>query len=281
MKSFLLLLCLTALTACGSYSVKPPSSIASDPEINASSISPAEGIDVYFAFNAALAQARSTPSSEHHAALLGEGMELISANCVRYFSRLGAADQHLRFARRETVLTGGVVATALGLANSTPKVIANTAALFAFGAATIDGYSETYVFSPDVKAVQGLVLSALDAQRVAGNALVLDARSGKYLGYTKVTSFLLVMESTCQPHGIRELVNRAVLGLKAVPADAPAVVAPAAVPAVPAAVSLTPTPGVGTTSNPPLPPPESPFGKEPSRSISQELKLVPRSNADR
>ncbi|MDH6168130.1 hypothetical protein M2282_003281 [Variovorax boronicumulans] len=334
MKSFLLLLCLTALTACGSYSVKPPPSIASDPEINASSLSPAEGLDVYFAFNAALTQARRTPSSEHHATLLGEGMELISANCTRYFSRLGAADQHLRFARRETVLTGGVVATALGLANSTPKVIANTAALFAFGAATIDGYSETYVFSPDVKAVQSLVISALNAQKALGDGLIVDAQASKYLSYTKVANFLLVMESSCQPHGIRELVNRAVLGLKAVPVDAtagvvppavvppavvppavrppavvppavvppavvppavvppavvppavvppavvpPAVVPPAVVPpaVVPPAVVPAPIPGAETIRGLPFPPPEPSFGKPPSRSTSQELKLVPR-----
>lgn len=204
------------VSGCGSYAVKPPAPISSDPSINSTKSEFAgEGLDNYFAFNLALRASYKAPTSRNNAQLLNEGMDLITSNCMSYFSRLGTADQHLRFGRKETALAGGVIAQMLALASASAKEVGNTAAVFAFASGTMDGYADTYIFSPDVKAVQALVRTALNAQKEEGNKLIEGAERQDVLGYTKVVSFLTVMESTCQPHGVRDLVNKAIAGQKA------------------------------------------------------------------
>ncbi len=215
-----LLLALVAcavLSGCGTYSVRAPYSIASDPQIKRSGTG--EGMDTYVSFNAALQTAQADPlNGQKNGILLHEGMQLVSSSCMRYFTRLGMADQQLRFAGKETALTGALIASAQGLANATAKSIANTAGIFGFATASLNAYSDTYIFSPDVRAVQALVVSALDSSIQIGNKIVQDAMGHTQpLTYTDVSNFLLTMEANCQPHGIRDLVTRAVANQQAVP----------------------------------------------------------------
>lgn len=210
-----------ALSGCGSYSVKAPESISVDPQIKGNEQT-GPGMDSYLAFNAALKASQNSPQDgPANALLLHEGMELVTANCMKYFTRLGTAEQQLRFASKETALSGGVIASAQGLANASAKSIANTASIFGFATASMNAYSDTYIFSPEVKAVQALVLTAMESSTKVGRAIAQGATTGiQTLSYTEVNSFLLTMESNCQPHGIRDLVTRAVANQKAVPASA-------------------------------------------------------------
>jgi hypothetical protein len=176
-------------------------------------------MDTYVSFNAALGAAQADPlNGQKNAVLLHEGMQLVSSSCMRYFTRLGMADQQLRFAGKETALSGALIASAQGLANATAKSIANTAGIFGFATASLNAYSDTYIFSPDVRAVQALVVSALDSSIQIGNKIVQDAMGHTQpLTYTDVSNFLLTMEANCQPHGIRDLVTRAVANQQAIP----------------------------------------------------------------
>lgn len=286
------------LSGCASYSVRPPPSIVNDSEISKSRPNQDEGLDIYLAFNKAYFSARQNPSSANNALLLSEGMDLVSANCMLYFAKLGGADQHLRFARKETALAGGFIASALALANATPKAIANTAAIFSFTAASMDSYADTYIFSPDVKAVEALVRSALDAQKIIGAAEISAVQNGNTLSYSRVANFLLVMEGICQPHGVRALVNKAVEGQSAVPGAAPmfAAAPSTAIPAVPVipqdpaieaptspASPASPSEAVTSSPGPIVIPKESApleplIGKKFAAPFSQSLKLVPNPN---
>jgi len=102
------------------------------------------------------------------------------------------------FTRKETSLTGGVVSGMLGLANQTPKVIANTGALFGFTTASMDSYQDAYLFSPDVGAVQELVFNGFTTFKA-------DHPSATTWG--EVVSLLPQYEEKCQPHGIRRMIN--------------------------------------------------------------------------
>jgi hypothetical protein len=259
------------LSACGSPSIRPPVPLGQDPLVQpANSVAAAEGFDPYYAFNAALAAAqKDTNDSSKQAVLLQEGMSLIAAKCAHYFAGLGSAEQHLRFARKETALTGGLAAAMLGLANASTKAVANTGALFSFSTASMDSYLDSYIFSPEVKALQTLVMDAMTTTQAQGVGLITrSARGEGSLSYTQVFDFLTQMESYCQPHGIRDLVTKAVNGVKTTatpapapppnPAPAPAATptpspspAPAATPAPTPKPAATPAP----TSPPPAPPP--------------------------
>jgi mono/diheme cytochrome c family protein len=212
---------LLALSAC--KSIKPPDSLVNDTDIKLESGS--KKLDPYLGFNkaytlaAASAADRTLDASLRQADLLAEGMALVKANCSSYFTRLGNDGQHLGFVRKETSLLGAATAAVMGLYDATTKVLSATASAFGFTTASMDNFSDTYLFSPDIKSVQELVMSALDAKQVEGLGLVDQVQQHrKTLTYTEANQFLLEMESTCQPHGIRSLINQAVNTQRAVPA---------------------------------------------------------------
>lgn len=235
------------LTLCACSQIQPPSSLVKDTQVRAintnnkedteptdkAAKAPAEpflptGMDRYSGFNAAYKNAREHPEDAiRNAKFLTEGMALVQASCSSYFTRLGNDGQHLGFARKETTLAGGMAAALLGLFDTSAKVISATAAGFGFTTASMDNFSETYLFSPDIRAVQDLVVSALEAQRTIGAGIATEATAmgGNTLTYTQVNQFLLEMESYCQPHGVRSLITKAVNTQKAAPAFTPGSVA--------------------------------------------------------
>jgi hypothetical protein len=226
------------LSACSP--IQPPNSLVEDKKIKAMDINQKQsaapvstaikpstepeaekGMDRYSGFNAAYKTAKENPSDAgKNAEFLTEGIALVQASCSSYFTRLGNDGQHLGFAKKETSLAGSLAAALMGMYDASAKAISATAAGFGFATATMDNFSDTYLFSPDIRAVQDLVMSALDVQRTYGSQIVKDVRDGKSLTYTQVTQFLLEMESYCQPHGVRALVTKAVGTQKAV-ADTP------------------------------------------------------------
>jgi len=215
------LLVVLALVAC--KGIRPPDSLVDDKDIKTENGN--KKLDPYLGFNkaytlaAASAADRTPDGSKRNADLLTEGMALIQANCSSYFTRLGNDGQHLGFARKETSLAGAVTAALMGLYDATAKVLSATASLFGFTTASMDNFGDTYLFSPDIKSVQKLVMSALDVKRDDGLKIV-DAvgRKEKKLTYTEANQFLLEMEGICQPHGIRSLITQAVNEQRAVPA---------------------------------------------------------------
>lgn len=245
------------LTGCQSLSIKPPLSVTLDEQISASGTAPdasRHGMSSYTAFNKALKAAVNGPSNITHSALLEEGMHLVTASCMRYLTRLGQADQNIGFARKETALAGTLAASTLGLAGASAKTIANTASVFGFTTATQDNFSDSYLFSPDIAALQALVLSVMESHLAQGRELIRQASAPSAamattpsLSYSEVNQFLIVMESACQPHGIRGLVTRVVAGNKAIPAPSEAT-GPASA-AVPTA-KPSPAPAQSTLAGP-------------------------------
>ncbi len=220
------------LTGCQSLSIKPPLSVTLDEQITASGAAPeasSHGMSSYIAFNKALKAALDSPNNTTHSALLNEGMHLVTASCMRYLTRLGQADQNIGFTRKETALAGTLAASTLGLAGASAKAIANTASVFGFTTATQDNFSDSYLFSPDIAALQALVLSVMESHLAQGRELIKEASAQSAatantpsLSYSEINQFLVVMESACQPHGIRGLVTRVVAGNKAIPAPSEA-----------------------------------------------------------
>ncbi len=198
--------CSILLSACSvPYRlVSPPPLIAEDVSIKGADTTKS-GVDAYAAFNTALVAASGNGAqTADFTKLAKEGEALIEANCARFFDRLGKIQQDLGFTRKETSLLGGFVSGALGLAGATPKAIANTGAAFGFTTASMDSYQDAYLFSPDVGAVQHLVRKEMEKFRT-DNALT-NATT-----YTQVVSLLSSYEALCQPHGIRNKVNQAVV----------------------------------------------------------------------
>jgi hypothetical protein len=181
-------------------------------------------LNQYTGFREAYKKASENPqNTKENIVFLNEGMALIQANCSAYFTRLGSGAQHLGFARKETSLTGGLAAALMGLAEASATAISATASAFGFTTASMDNFADAYLFSPDIRAAQDLVMSALESNVKIGNEIIADAKSkeweakGLSLTYTQVSKFLIEMESHCQPHGIRSLITRAVDTQKAVP----------------------------------------------------------------
>lgn len=250
------------LAGCGS-AVKAPQLLHDDPGISSVNPMPAKavGIDPYPEFNRALIAAqKSGASNGDQLALLRSGMSLITYNCVRYFDRLALIDQNSRFVRKETTLAGGLAASTLGLAGATSKALANTATLFAFGVASLDNYSETYVFSPEVKVVEQLVMSALDVY-VAESVKTFSpaANEQETLQTGVVMTYLARMEASCQPHGVRDLVNKALNNSKAESAETGSAANGAAGDSKPktADTGKAPAPAPGVAASPPPGPPPS------------------------
>jgi hypothetical protein len=212
------------LSACSHLAVYPPALLAEDelitqPESAGTGAPPrSTGMSSYSAFNAALKQAQEKRDSTSHMALLEEGMHLVTATCIRYLNRLGKVGQHASFARKETSLANTLAASTLGLAGASATAIAGTASAFGFSLATLDNYSDSYLFAPDISAVQALVLSAMDSHKAIGRSLIDSVtRDRQPLSYTEVNQFLLVMQTSCQPHGIRGLVTQSVAGSRVEP----------------------------------------------------------------
>lgn len=161
---------------------------------------------MYFKFISALdAALKPQAASAVYQTLYDEGKGLIDYRCAMYFSRLGKIQQDLGYTRKETTLTGGLVSGMLGLANQTPKVIANTGAAFGFTAASMDSYQDAFLYSPDVGAIQQLVYAKMKKEGSAESVT----------SWGDATSRLAQHEQFCQPQGIRHLINESVINAAA------------------------------------------------------------------
>lgn len=194
------------LQGCTPYRlISPPESLFQDTNVIATSgatSSSSPGTYVYGAFNRALQKAQADDAKpDDFKKLYLQGMGLVDYVCANYFRTLGKASQDMGFTRKETSLTGGVVSAMLGLANQTPKVIANTGALFGFTTASMDSYQDAYLFSPDVGAVQELVFNGFSEFRT---------RHPSAETWGDVVSLLPQYEEKCQPHGIRRMINASI-----------------------------------------------------------------------
>lgn len=235
-------------TACSTIS--PPLPLGEDSNVRPQSgaTATATGLDPYVVFNRALATAQSaSATSDDQVNLLNQGFSLLDYRCSRYFTVLGKAEQDLRFTRKQTSLTSGLVLSAMGLASASTKSVASVGSLFSFGTASMDSYEDVYIFSPDVKAVQRLVGDAMGNYR---SKFVKDMGSTIVLSYTGVVGTLAEYESFCEPHGIRDLVNQSLAQVRTTtepPASAPLPTPPP----VPSAAPPAGAPAAPPASSPP------------------------------
>jgi len=203
----------------GCAAVSAPPSVLKDPKVLRQQTEPGDvGVDAYIAFNRALAEAQANRADyTRQADFLNEGFALVTYRCNQYFAGLGAAEQDLRFARKQTTLASGLVLSMLGLAHATTKAVANTGALFSFSVASMDSYQDVYIYSPEVRTLQRLVLDALASHRkkVAKDTDVTQ------LTYTGVIDILADYEAHCQPQGIRDMVNQSLNQSKTTAEPAP------------------------------------------------------------
>lgn len=244
-------------TACTSISPPPP--LAEDSRVQpVTTTTPpnTSGVDPYVVFNRALLTAQSeSAKNEDQINLLNQGFALVDFRCNRYFTALGKAEQDLRFTRKQTTLTSGIVLSALGLASASAKTIANVGAMFSFGTASMDSYADAYIFSPDVKAVQRLVADAMGSYRTK---FIKESGSQPAFSYTSAVSTLAEYESFCEPHGIRDLVNKSLAQVRTT-TEPPS--------------STVPTPSVAAPAAPPI---DHNGGKPPEKTAGSALQMMPR-----
>lgn len=138
--------------------------------------------------------------------LMSTGMALSDLACKNYFRNLGRATQNYAFARQETALTGGVVASLQGLTGVSAKIVSITAGLFSFTSASMENHADAYLFSPETSNLQELVDSARRAYREAATDLPTS--------YGAAIERLRDYDKLCEVQTIRRLVNESVATAK-------------------------------------------------------------------
>ncbi len=206
-----------------------------------------------------------------NALFLNEGMARIQANCSRYFNQLGRQAQEL--AQRHHDFQPGA------------RNIPPTAIVLGFNPAALDRSTEAYLFSHDVRAVEMMVMSTLEAQRRAGEHMAQEAFDpARHANFSReqASRFLQDMEYHCQPDGIRAQVLRSVVPPQVLPPIAPALPQPHFQP--PPQAELRQTPPLPGAPQPPtaapgmnhVPAPAAPLNVAPAPAYkaSQPLPLV-------
>ena len=199
-------LAIAVLVGCSTARVRPPISIF---DVSPADAPTATKVDPYSAFNVAITEAQDKSNLSNQAfqsVMLREGMAMIEYRCGEYFDLLGKAVQELSFQRKETSLIGGLVQGSLGLANQSPKTIANTGALFGFATSTQDAFQDSFMYTPDIGSLRGLVTANLSRH----STMIYESFAGKALSYGQVMSYLKQYESNCQPATIRDMVNQSI-----------------------------------------------------------------------
>lgn len=134
--------------------------------------------------------------------VLSLGVSAADVMCGEYFRQIGLGQQGLGFYRKQTALTGGIASGMLGLANQSPKFIANVGALFGFATSTFDNYEDSFYFAPTIARVQELVQSKQNNyyQQLSNSPQDIDDVIHQVRTYADL----------CSAHQIRRFVNDAV-----------------------------------------------------------------------
>ncbi|MET0382497.1 MAG: hypothetical protein ABW032_03645 [Burkholderiaceae bacterium] len=138
------------------------------------------------------------------------GLALLDMRCDVYLDALGSANQAAANEQKQVGIVGGFVSAAMGLAGSSAKAIAATAATFSFGGSSLDAFTTSFLFSDAAKSVVKLVQQSRSAYKAA----VLDQATT--LDYPGAVALLTGYEQICRPAQIRSLVDEAVAGAKVV-----------------------------------------------------------------
>lgn len=138
--------------------------------------------------------------------LMSSGMALSDLACKNFFRSLGRATQDYAFARQETALAGGAVASLQGLTGVSAKIVSITAGLFSLTSASMENHADAYLFSPETSNLQELVDSARRAYREAATEIPAT--------YGAAIERLRDYDKLCEVQTIRRLVNESVATAK-------------------------------------------------------------------
>lgn len=219
----------------GCAGIAAPRLLANDASVKPADNPDPDKADPYVTFNRKLkaAQAASAASAAR-ADFLREGIGLVDYRCGGYFESLGLAEQQLGYDRKQTSLTSGVVLSLAGLAKATTRSVSTAGALFSFASASMDSYEDAYLFSPDVKLVQDLVIDSMHTyQEEFSKRLAADPD----IPMPAIWATLAQYEALCQPANIKHLVNQSVKQATTAAASAPAAAASTSAPAAAAVAS--------------------------------------------
>lgn len=100
---------------------------------------------------------KANPSQTDLERYVGSGFVYSRIICRDYFERLSYTKAHRDYMQKEANLTGGLVASLMGLAEASSGVIAGTSAAFSFGSASFDAYNESYLVSINIHELESLV----------------------------------------------------------------------------------------------------------------------------
>lgn len=194
------------LSGCATRAVAPGALLADMPSQADGATATVSVADRTLAlFAEAIRDSAATPDDAGKAKMaLQRGMGALDMQCQRYLDGLGSANQAADYERQATSLTGGLLSALMGITGSPAKQISGVAAGFSFAGASMDAYTNTYLFSDASKSVGHLVRESrqvfLQKTRYDENTLTFG---------TTVT-ILQAYESVCRPAQIRELVDQAI-----------------------------------------------------------------------
>lgn len=136
---------------------------------------------------------------------LGAGFALSDIYCSRYFVKTDESYRRRRFGRTVTNDVGTAMATILGLAKAGTNVVTGVAAAVGLADSSWRNYDDSFLISPDLSNVQGLVFAAQDNFR----ARTLSNDETLPSDYGTAQSVILRYANLCSYLGMKSLLDRA------------------------------------------------------------------------
>lgn len=159
----------------------------------------------------------ASPTAAQLDKYVGTGITYSQLLCRDYFERLSLTKAHRDHAQKEGNLTGGLVASVMGLAEASAGAIAGTSAAFSFGSASFDAYNESFLVSPNISELESLVQKRqVQEELIIYRKLYLASGNwpDKIASMDQADRALSGYIAICTPNGIRNLVNDSILAKK-------------------------------------------------------------------
>jgi hypothetical protein len=138
---------------------------------------------------------------------LKKGYVAVDAGCDAYLTQLGLAERDYQFSSQEVSLVGTTTAVVQGLTGVAAKGVALTTAAFGLTGSSFNAYAGAFLFSPDIRAVRGLVAKA---QGTFKDTSEQTTNNFENLEMSDAIGLLRRYEELCQVDSIRTLVNQSV-----------------------------------------------------------------------
>jgi hypothetical protein len=159
----------------------------------------------------------TSPTDAQIEKYVGTGITYNRLLCRDYFERLSLTKAHRGYAQKEGNLTGGLVASAMGLAEASAGAIAGTSALFSFSSASFDAYNESFLVSLNIAELENLVQTKQQRQEAIIYRQLYYSGSqwpDKISTLDQADRALSEYIYYCTANGLRKLVNDSILEKK-------------------------------------------------------------------